>query len=73
MNELKIFRDRLLSLKLLIEQSDLSDEWKTVARDAVLGWAADMTETEWMQDAGVTSAEAEHLRNAGCWPWRKES
>ena len=73
MNELKIFRDRLRTLKLLIEQSGLSDEWKTVARDAVLGWAAELTETEWVQDAGVTAAEAEHLRSAAVWPWRKES
>jgi len=35
MNELKMFRDRLLTLKLLIEQSDLRPEWKQIARDAV--------------------------------------
>ena len=73
MTELKKFRNRVQSLKQLIEQSDLSDEWRQVARDAALSWVAGMTEEEWTQDAGVTPAEAEYLRNAGVWPWRKES
>jgi hypothetical protein len=73
MSELSKFRNRIQSLKVLIEQSNLSDEWKQVARDAALSWVAGMSEKEWLDEAGVTAAEAEHLRSAAVWPWRKES
>ena len=32
-----------------------------------------MTEQKWIEDEGVTPTEAEYLRNAGVWPWTKES
>ena len=73
MTELKKFRDRVKSLKLLIEQSNLRPEWKHIALEATLAWVTAMTEKEWMEDAGVTPAEAEYLKSEGVWPWRKES
>jgi len=73
MTELKKFRDRVKSMKLLIEQSNMRPEWKQIARDAALAWVAARTEEEWMEDAGVTPIEAEYLRREGVWPWRKES
>ena len=50
---LKKFRDRVLSLKVLIGKSDLSEAWKQIARDAVLAWVAAMTEEEVIRNSGV--------------------
>ena len=73
MSELKRFRNHIQSLKQLIEESDLDDDWKQVARDAVLSWIAETSEEDWIKGTGVTPAEVEYLRNAGVWPWRRES
>ena len=73
MSELKKLRYRIQALKQLIEQSDLDDDWKNVARDAALAWVAEMSEDEWVKEVGLNPAEAQYLRNAGVWPWRRES
>lgn len=73
MSELKKFRVHVQALQQLIDESNLDNNWKQVARDALLAWIAETKEQEWIKKVGIRPAEAEYLRNAAVWPWSRQS